>query len=234
MSGNAEINVRRESWDRSIFASVVGGEYGALDLPGTTVVDIGAHIGSFSILAALKGARRVLAFEAWAENYELLVMNCRSLPAVECHHAAVWRSDLDDAVLTWSQAANPQNTGGGTVIECASIGGEPISGEMRCAVRAIPFDDIVDRVGTIDVLKIDAEGSEFPILLTSRKLDRVGTIVGECHTVGGLAERMGIPGVPEWSIGRLREHLERQGFDVTTRDKGPLGTFRAVRRHTLR
>ncbi|MBZ0172927.1 MAG: hypothetical protein K8E66_11140, partial [Phycisphaerales bacterium] len=61
MDGEAQVNVRRQSWDRNISANVVAGEYGDIAFSGTTVVDIGAHIGSFSILAATRGARRILA-----------------------------------------------------------------------------------------------------------------------------------------------------------------------------
>lgn len=230
MERKGAISVRAQSWDRTIFANVIGGEYGEIDVAGRTVVDVGAHIGSFSILAAQKGARRVLAYEAGADNFDLLVANCGKLPAVECHHAAVWRSDGDDAELRWRAASNPQNTGGGTVIECAAIAGEPASDERRCAVRTIPFDDIVDRIGTVDLLKIDAEGSEYPILLTSRKLDRVNAIVGEYHDIAGLDERMAIARIPDWNVERLAEHLERQGFDVAVERKGPLGFFRAARK----
>ena len=234
MDRKGAISVRSRSWDRTIFENVIGGEYGAIDVLGKTVVDIGAHIGSFSILVAMKGARRVLAYEAGADNFDLLVTNCGALPAVECHLAAVWRSDADDAALIWREASDPQNTGGGTVVECATIAGERTGGERRCSVRAISFDEVVDRAGTIDLLKIDAEGSEYPILLTSRKLDRVGAIVGEFHDIAGLDARMAIPGFPDWTIERLREHLERQGFDVDVRRNGPLGFFRATRRPSRR
>lgn len=228
------INVRAQSWDRVIFENVIGGEYGAIDVLGKTVVDIGAHIGSFSILAVMKGARRVLAYEAGADNFDLLVTNCGALSAVECHHAAVWRSDAGDAALSWREASNPQNTGGGTVIECAAVAGESTNAGRRSAVATIPFDDIVERAGTVDLLKIDAEGSEYPILLTSGKLDRVDAIVGEFHDIAGLDTRMEIPGFPEWSIELLHEHLGRQGFDVDVRRKGPLGFFRAARKPSQR
>lgn len=234
MERKGAISVRAQSWDRTIFANVIGGEYGEIDVRGGTVVDVGAHIGSFCILAVMKGARRVLAYEAGTDNFDLLVRNCATLPAVECHHAAVWRSDARAAELIWRPASQAENTGGGTVIECTAVAGEPAAAERRCSVGAIPFDDVVERAGTIDLLKIDAEGSEYPILLTSRKLDRVGAIVGEFHDIAGLDSRMAIPGVPDWTVERLRAHLERQGFDVDVRRKGALGFFRAARKPSRR
>lgn len=44
------------------------------DLKGQIVIDIGAHIGTASIYAGLRGAR-VFAFEPSLENYNLLVKN---------------------------------------------------------------------------------------------------------------------------------------------------------------
>ena len=223
------INVRAQSWDRTIFGNVIGGEYGAVDFAGKTVVDVGAHIGSFSILAAMNGARRILAYEAGAENFALLVQNCAALPAVECRHAAVWRSDTVESVLEWREAANRENTGGGTVLECDSIAGEPARAGPGSPVAAIALDDVIERAGTVDLLKIDAEGSEYPILLTSRRLGRVGVIVGEYHELIGLRGRSPGEGLPGWNVDRLGEHLERAGFRVAVRRRGPLGFFRAER-----
>jgi len=227
-----QIVLRNHSWDRAIFESVVSGEYGKLEFQGKTVVDIGAHIGSFSVLACLGGASRVLAYEAGAENFALLAENCGDLAAAECHHAAVWRSDTEGAVLRWRSSANGENTGGGTVIDCLAKAGEPEAPGDTFEVRAIPLDDIVGGVGHVDLVKIDAEGSEYPILFTSRMLDRISEIVGEYHEIGGLRQSMSIPGFPEWNIRQLATHLARNGFLVTVRDKGPLGLFRAVRNHS--
>jgi hypothetical protein len=40
--------------------------------------------------------------EASAENHAMLAVNCESFAVVECHHAAVWRSDAGAGVLHWS------------------------------------------------------------------------------------------------------------------------------------
>lgn len=230
MKGMASvIGVRAHSWDRTIFGNVIGGEYGPIDFAGRTVVDVGAHIGSFSILAATSGARRILAYEAGAENFGLLARNCAALPAVECHHAAVWRSDVREPELEWREAANRENTGGGTVLDCESIAGEPAPAGPGAKVATVALDAIIARAGTVDLLKIDAEGSEYPILFTSRRLGRVGVIVGEYHEVIGLRGRSPGEGLPGWNVDRLGEHLERAGFRVTVRRKGPLGFFRAER-----
>lgn len=222
--------LRPDSYDDAILHEVFRGEYGALDVAGRTVVDIGAHIGAFAILAAREGARRVLAYEPGEENFRLLTINCASLPAIETYRAAAWRSDRDDATVDWRASSNARNTGGGAVVECTSIAGVPVDGTLRRPVRAIAFDDIVERAGTVGLLKIDAEGSEYPILCTSRKLDRVETIVGEYHDIDGLDERMSVPGLSKWTGEALMDLLDERGFDVASRPVGAVGLFRAVRR----
>ena len=175
--------LRPGTWDELIVGTVFGGEYGDIDVAGKTVVDVGAHIGAFSVFAALRGARRVLAYEPAEENFRLLVINSAGYPAIEPHRAAVWRSDRVGPALQLRPSANVTNTGGGSVLACESICGHAPGHAEGREVGAIAFDDIVESVGTVGLLKIDAEGSEYPILATSRRLDRVEAIVGEYHHV---------------------------------------------------
>ena len=78
--------------------------------------------------------------------------------------------------LPFYASSDPENAGGGTLIwESDGL-----------LVKVVPFDEIVDHVSRggesrISVLKVDCEGAEFPILLTSRLLDRIDRIVGEYH-----------------------------------------------------
>ena len=64
------------------------------------------------------------------------------------------------------------------------------------------------------LLKIDAEGAEYPTLLTAEKLHLVDEICGESHNnVPWQDELPGIAG--------LTQRLEEQGFVVTHIDNGP-------------
>lgn len=58
-----------EVWEEDVYRVDALG-----DLAGRVVIDIGAHIGSFAILCASRGAR-VLAIEPFPEAYELLLSN---------------------------------------------------------------------------------------------------------------------------------------------------------------
>jgi FkbM family methyltransferase len=194
------------------------------------VIDIGAHIGAFSVLAAAEGARRVLAYEPAADNFRLLTINASPFPAIEAHRAAVWRSDPCDASIGWRPSGNVANTGGGTVIACTSVAGATLDAGTPQVVETIALDAILEREGTVGLIKIDAEGSEYPILATSRRLDRVEAIIGEYHAVGGLDPSMEVPGLAEWTGDALMDLLEDRGFEVETNELDRSGLFRARRR----
>jgi FkbM family methyltransferase len=230
MHDDSKLALRPASWDGLIVENVLRGEYGPIDVRDALVVDVGAHIGAFAILAARQGARRVLAYEPDAENFRLLTINASRHPAIEPRRAAVWRSDRDERSLAWRASTNPRNTGGGTVLDAASIAGVAVDRATAQDVDAVSLDGIVAASGEIGLLKIDAEGSEYPILATSRRLDRVAAIVGEIHAVEGVDASMHVPGVDAWTPDALLDLLEARGFEVATRRTGADVVFRARRR----
>lgn len=230
MEDDTKLALRPGSWDDLILENVLRGEYGAIDVRGKVVVDVGAHIGAFAVLAAVQGARRVLAFEPGEENYRLLGINASRHAAIEPHRQAVWRSDGDQRRIAWHPSSNARNTGGGSVITAEAIAGVPVDPSNPCDVDTVALDAIVDRVGAVGLLKIDAEGSEYPILATSRRLDRVEAIVGEWHDVDGLDASMRVPGLAAWTGDALMDLLEDRGFTVETKARDRVGLFRAIRR----
>lgn len=158
---------REHTQDVAIFQNVTRGEYGPLAFAGRRVLDVGAHIGGFSVLAASSGAQQVHAFEANEANHELLSKNCDGLPVV-CHLAAVWRSDIQER-LVWQPSLDLPNTGGGGMAY----------GESNLEVLGL--DDILKTYGPFDILKLDCEGAEIPILLTSNNFQQIPLLVGEYH-----------------------------------------------------
>jgi len=82
----------------------------------------------------------------------------------------------------------------------------------------IPFDDIVRRVTNggrrrIDLLKLDCEAAEFPILYTSKALDLIDAICGEVHPWLAHAPEFQVDGHQN-DPASLRRHLESAGFRV--------------------
>lgn len=133
-----------------------------------TVVDLGANIGGFTVLAALAGARRVIAVEPHPENRARLEHHVRLngvADRVEIVAAAV--SDRDGARVTMS------GVGGGA--HCDETG--------DVEVDTIRLDTLLARYGPISLLKCDVEGGEYPAFaaIDSSALLCVAQIALEFH-----------------------------------------------------
>lgn len=145
--------------------------YGALkeEIENRTVIDIGANIGMFSILCHELGAKEIYAIEAQPTIYRRkLIDNTISFPRITPSNYAVY-SDFGKKVKIKNDNGN------------STIGNE---GEEVDTVTLEKF--LVDNRVTGDgmVLKVDCEGAEFDILLSSRLevLRRFSVIYIELHT----------------------------------------------------
>src|SRR5262249_20772696 len=107
-------------------------------------------------------------------------------------------------------------------------------------VETVPFDDVIDAIADrgrrrINLLKIDCEGAEFPLLLTSKRLASIDRIVGEYHELRAeLPRHVRLPGCEQFTADILVAHLEACGFAVTLEPQamatfGALGLFFAER-----
>jgi FkbM family methyltransferase len=200
------------------------------------VIDIGVHIGAFSYKVLRRGVGRVYGFEADPANFACAVRNLQGFGnRVQLRHAAVWRSDRPVATLNFTRSHDPANTGGGNTLW----------EEGAIEVPAIAFDNVLHEITQggkqrIRLLKIDCEGAEFPILMTSRRLHLIDEIAGEFHEHGGqlnsapVPQRARIPGYDQLTIIELTDALQRAGFRVTShRHEGShLGLFHAVNTRT--
>lgn len=165
------MKIRAGIWDEDIYQSVVSeNEYMIEDFSGAVVVDIGAHIGCFSVLAHNGGARSVDAFEPNEDNFKLLKHNSRGT-MIKAHNYAVRESS--GLFCKSIQSHDIRNTGGCPV--AASSAGVP----------TISLDEIIKSVGQVDILKLDCEGSEYKALLPCKDIRKVKLIVGEYHRFDG-------------------------------------------------
>jgi FkbM family methyltransferase len=130
----------------------------ALLRPGDTFVDVGAHIGFFSLIASssVGGQGKVYAFEADASLFEMLHANALEYPWLVPSSRAVWNKS---GSVSFS---NPQQVGESGWGKLASVRNE---GHLA-TVEAISLDEWHESVGSppIRLIKIDAEGSE-PFIL---------------------------------------------------------------------
>jgi FkbM family methyltransferase len=236
----SEFTLRPETMDGWIFDEIhtrnvyrLPGSFSSRDV----VIDIGAHIGIFTLAALNRGCRRVHGVEADAENHRVAARNLQTYieeGLVSLTHAAVWRSDENDDVLRFSgytSVGRLINTGGGNVIWS----------EDGPVVPKMSFDELVrgaatEGDGRVRLVKFDCEGSEWPILFTSETLHLVEEICGEFHDIGGARDQRRSPfsvcGRDTFTAPQLIPLLESKGFQVKFNyfsSKSRLGMFFAKR-----
>lgn len=125
------------------------------------VIDVGAHLGTFTRIALRHGARQVIAVEpdpvnavCFARTFAPEIANGR----VTLVQAAAWESpgSLTFEVGTASQTGHVADTGNSRAV----------------IVRAVTLDGIVDelKLGRVDFIKMDIEGAERHALAGTRRL----------------------------------------------------------------
>lgn len=180
-ASQAKFYLRPHSFDKyAIWENWQLGQYFNPDKPispDSIIVDIGAHIGSFAILAAKKAHRgRVLAFEPHPENFRLLQKNIRvnRCSNIQAFPYAVTGNGS-------SKSANlfiyPTHSGSHSLVHKIS------SSSITIPTITLPQILTRYRLPQIDLLKIDAEGSEFDILLNAptKILSKIHSISLEFH-----------------------------------------------------
>ena len=167
------------------------------------VVDVGAHIGAFSVMVAGK-AHRVLSFEPEPNNFQMLKKNMElnHLENVSIFEMAVSGSCGYQDITVYSEGS----TGGHSLYQ----GSAKTAGKQR--VQTISLDEIIrkEALTRIDFLKLDCEGAEHDILkhMSFDTANRIMGIAMETHRVS-KGSFIDIPG-------RLKE----LGFEVTVEDHG--------------
>jgi len=142
---------------------------------GDVVIDIGAHIGAFSVWAARQATcGRVYAFEPNDENYDLLEENKQLNDLTNLHTFKLAVSDkAGEAVLFNSEHMSLSHS----FFEAGA--------QNKTIVRTISLAEILQAndVDRVNYLKIDAEGAEYLILLNtpSKVLRKVDKIFIEYH-----------------------------------------------------
>lgn len=171
------------------------------------IVDVGAHIGCFSIACLGRGAGKAWCYEPDKDNATFLRKNVCQFMGAHVVEKAVWRSDKSEQVI-FSGYPEGQSTCGSCIPGCTVNGVNKM-----IPVATIALDEILEKLGKVRLLKIDAEGAEYPILGTATKLDLVEEICGELHHVAGLEHAWNIPAFKTYSTEEMQNYLCDQGFD---------------------
>ena len=180
-------------------------------LPGNAVIDIGANIGCFSVLAASRVGSwgKVIAAEPSSASYGQLLANLRrsGLSNVTPRQVAVaGRGGL-------VEIRNSRNALCSSIY--AEVGGREVDGYIE-TVPALTVDELMRESGIARcaLLKVDCEGAEYDIFeqMDHDTAERIEQIVMEVHEIPGRD--------PHALLRRIRE----LGFHV--RPGNPLYAFR--------
>ncbi|MBX4196766.1 FkbM family methyltransferase [Candidatus Pacearchaeota archaeon] len=182
-----------------------------------TVIDIGAHIGFFSLFASYYSPHaKILAFEPAPSNFKLLQENIalNNLKNITAYNEAV---SSKKGVLTMFFSDNPL---------CHSIYESP-SARNKQHVNATSLADIMKRNAwaSLDFLKMDCEGAEYDILFSCSPaiLKKIRMIGLEYHNLDSRK-----------NIRTLKGFLEKRGFSVTLKPDSPQqGMLYAKRNNNL-
>lgn len=143
--------------------------------PNDIVFDIGAHIGSFSVYAASKGAT-VYSFEPSKFNYNKLLENIKINNyegKIIPHNVAVTNTVGQTTLFT-------SDTDGG--VNSVSEGNDG-----SVIVDTVTISSMMQKYNlkNIDFLKIDIEGSEYDVLpnLINEEFTKIKVIAGEYHLI---------------------------------------------------
>lgn len=163
-----------------------------------TVIDLGAHIGVFSLLAASRSPEvRVLAFEPGPDNARLLrrnaAMNPALAPHIEVHEAA---AGAEAGTAYWQ------------LDERDPSGSHLVGDGAGHEVRVVGLRDVLEAASLpIACVKIDIEGSEYALLDGSDAADwrEIPAVLVELHP-----DPAGASSPDEW-IARMRSlgYVER-------------------------
>jgi FkbM family methyltransferase len=193
--------VRARTMDRSVLKEVwiknIYNKHGVKVNEGDTVVDIGAHIGVFSVYAAeLSKTGSVYAFEPFINNYRMLekhkIINHKE-------NLFIYNKGISDREGTQTLFLSPDNNTGGHSLHLKN------HSDRKAEIQTITLSGFCDRekIHKIDFLKMDCEGAEFEILRSDESiLQKVNKIVMECHPYGNN------------SVEDIVSILERNGFKV--------------------
>ena len=149
------------------------------------VVDIGANIGHFSLVAQQYNPKKIFAIEPSPETFKHLKNNTKKCSKIICINKGI--SDKTDTILF-----NHISTGSGLSSffenDFENYGGVTTNDVSKIKVDVISFKDFIFQydIKKIDCLKIDCEGAEWDIVRDNIDFinNNVRTLVMELHPWG--------------------------------------------------
>lgn len=159
---------------------------------GDVFVDVGAHIGTYSIPAAKRvgPSGRVIAFEPHPKSSELLES---SMKLNNLNNITLIRKPVDSSrrMVSYNISGVPANSGIGADYKIQSV----------LQTECVDLDSALDSIQKLDWLKIDVEGNEINVLEGAR------------NTLKKYSPKIIIE-VGEDNVERAKSILESEGYRV--------------------
>ncbi len=201
MRNGLKYYVRAGTSDRGIVNTVViQDEYGLKKLGADmdTIIDLGGQNGYFSVFAS-SYADNIYVYEPIVENYNIILKN-------------IGLNDLGDKVHPFNKAAS-EAKGFARIFLSKNTGGHSMygDGEKSVEVETTTLPEIFENngIGKCDLLKIDIEGAEYPILynLPEKYFKRITRIRMEAHELDQETK----------NHRHLIDFLKNKGYEVSYR-----------------
>jgi FkbM family methyltransferase len=168
---------------------------------GMVVIDIGAHIGYYTLLAAERVGEKgaVFAFEPEESNYDLLIKNVKQN---EYSNVTPVKKAVTSSTGTIKLFLDARESA-----EHSIVGGK--RGQKAVLVDSVALDDFLDADYAVDVIKMDIEGAEMAALLgMSKVIARSPRLAMFAEFYPGALERAGV------SPADYFNELQRHGFKI--------------------
>lgn len=184
------------------------------------VVDVGAHIGTFSKLVKTVNPRaRIACVEVCPENWHALSVNVGSFAHIE---RAAMTYEPGELALLNSVRPGCESTGGSVVVNRDDLAnpnhplrqhGYQYRDDLR-PIKKVSLRDVMSAAGMthVDCLKLDCEGAEYSILANAPEVKRhVRFVFGEYHDKARW-EQLRASHFSDWQYGLMHECQEGRGI----------------------
>lgn len=169
-----------------------------------TVVDVGANVGYFSLFMLSNNQRtKIFAFEPMPMNYTLLEKYCNENSSYDFTPVNKAVSQQNGTIVLSYDATDSYTTSAGV------FNGDRESDRLEVATTTLTSIMGNYKLDKIDFLKLDCEGSEYPIIYNapSAVLEKISALAIETHP--GKSERE--------NKNSLVSHLRQHGFKIQTK-----------------
>ena len=199
LKNGKKIKLRNNSTDIHTFTNIwIIEEYLEIENgKNRTIIDIGAHIGLFSIYALKCNPKEIIAFEPIKENYDLLKENIllNKIENIKCYNVAI-SDKISDVEIYFNE-------------DFAAHSLIKKEGHPR-KVKSISLKNIFDenKISECGILKLDCEGSEYLIFeaLIEKYYNKIKEIIMEYHIFDSDYKH----------LEKLKKNLEKMNFILKT------------------